>query len=188
MPHIIQIPKPCNAAWDKMTPNKQGRHCDQCSKTVVDFTDWEPAAILFYLKMNSGSCGRFSKDQLDVVLPSPEYFVAEIVRLPFSFVKRIAAIFLFVFGLMAGVSCNNPTPPTTHTNAVKQDPNLVAPPDTTIRTRGIIVAPPPVVAPPKQPEFLLGEPAVIEPDVTLGAPVMLEVPDTTKHPNPESSN
>ena len=40
MTHIknISIPQPCSQSWQQMTPVEQGRHCESCCKTVVDFT------------------------------------------------------------------------------------------------------------------------------------------------------
>lgn len=165
MPKIIQIPKPCHEDWNLMTPNEQGRHCGQCAKTVVDFTGWEPAEMIFYLKMNAGACGRFRTDQLDVALPSPEDFVQEIVRTPFSFMKRVAAIFLFVFGLMAGMSCSHPAPKVAEMTLLG---------DTVLNTSAL-----PADSPKQAPQQWLGEPAMIEPQVTAGAPVMVNVPDST---------
>ena len=60
----LQIPEPCRESWDKMTPVEQGRFCDSCQKTVVDFTamsDMQLAA--FFKKPSTGSvCGRFYND------------------------------------------------------------------------------------------------------------------------------
>src|ERR1700756_4455260 len=46
MINTIQIPKPCHQDWNTMEPNEQGRHCLQCCKTVVDFTNQEPEEIM----------------------------------------------------------------------------------------------------------------------------------------------
>ncbi|MGB1294717.1 MAG: energy transducer TonB [Flavobacteriales bacterium] len=62
----ISIPKPCSASWNKMHPNTQGRFCDLCSKTVVDFSNKSTQEIEQYFKENSNekTCGRFRTDQL----------------------------------------------------------------------------------------------------------------------------
>jgi len=65
----ISIPEPCHENWDKMTPNKNGRFCLSCSKTVVDFTSMLPDEIqhFFIQNQNNKICGRFRKSQLDSV-------------------------------------------------------------------------------------------------------------------------
>ncbi len=171
MPQIIQIPKPCHEDWNRMTPNEQGRHCAQCAKTVVDFTGWQPAEIIFYLKMNAGACGRFRNDQLDVALPSPEDFVQEIVRMPFSFIKRIAAIFLFVFGLMAGISCHQP-----QVKYGQREPTLLG--DTVVTAKQLPPTTAGTVSSQPDTPMLLGEPAIVDPQITAGAPDMINVPDS----------
>ncbi|MGB0868530.1 MAG: hypothetical protein ACPGSD_02940 [Flavobacteriales bacterium] len=62
----FSIPKPCSASWNKMHPNTQGRFCDLCSKTVVDFSNKSTQEIEQYFKENSNekTCGRFRTDQL----------------------------------------------------------------------------------------------------------------------------
>ena len=63
-PHIS---KPCNENWDAMTPQSGGRHCDECDKTVKDFTVLTNDEISTYLTEHEGEkiCGRFSSDQLN---------------------------------------------------------------------------------------------------------------------------
>lgn len=34
----LNIAKPCREEWQNMTPNELGRHCQNCQKTVVDFS------------------------------------------------------------------------------------------------------------------------------------------------------
>lgn len=34
----FNIPDPCPADWDKMTPTEQGRHCEHCDKEVTDLS------------------------------------------------------------------------------------------------------------------------------------------------------
>jgi hypothetical protein len=63
-PHISN---PCHEKWDDMTPQSGGRHCDECDKTVKDFTDLTNDEISTYLTEHEGEkiCGRFSSDQLN---------------------------------------------------------------------------------------------------------------------------
>ncbi len=108
MYQMIRVPQPCTADWNAMSPAGNGRHCNQCCKTVVDFTDWENSDILAYLKEHaaSGVCGHFRKEQLEIPIPTPEAFVQQVERSFLPFAQKIAAVFLFVFGIMAA-SCNN---------------------------------------------------------------------------------
>ncbi|NQY07628.1 MAG: hypothetical protein HRT68_15890, partial [Flavobacteriaceae bacterium] len=61
----ISIPEPCHEDWSKMTPVEQGRHCDVCSKNVVDFTTFSDEAIYKYFNKYDNLCGRFNSSQLD---------------------------------------------------------------------------------------------------------------------------
>ena len=108
MPTIITIPKPCHENWDNFTPAEQGKHCQVCAKTVIDFTEWQPNAIANYLsdKAEGETCGRFTKTQLDVPIPSAEEFAKQISYFRISTLKKIAAIFLFAF-MLGNSSCTN---------------------------------------------------------------------------------
>lgn len=67
MENQINVPKPCSQNWNSMLPNKDGRFCNSCSKTVVDFTKMEIPEIKNYLIENSGKegvCGHFKFDQV----------------------------------------------------------------------------------------------------------------------------
>lgn len=66
----ITIPKPCHEDWEKMTPNRTGRFCNSCVKSVVDFTNMEAAEIQEYFIKSQGQkvCGRFKNEQLDSVI------------------------------------------------------------------------------------------------------------------------
>ena len=66
----ISIPKPCHEDWTKMSPNEQGRHCDSCAKTVVDFTAMTDDEVknFFINKKEDRVCGRFSEKQLDQIV------------------------------------------------------------------------------------------------------------------------
>lgn len=62
----IIIKKPCHEDWNKMTTSEQGKHCDLCNKTVVDFTNAKEEEILNYIRQNSGKrvCGYFKSHQI----------------------------------------------------------------------------------------------------------------------------
>ncbi len=65
MPFQIDIPKPCSQSWDDMIPNGQGRHCDSCRKTVIDFTTWSDSELFNFFTKNTGPiCGRFLSTQV----------------------------------------------------------------------------------------------------------------------------
>jgi len=67
MENQIIIPKPCNQNWNSMLPNKEGRFCNSCSKTVIDFTKMENCEIRNYLIENSKNesvCGHFNSNQI----------------------------------------------------------------------------------------------------------------------------
>ena len=65
----ISIPKPCHEDWQKMTPNQQGKFCNTCAKTVVDFTKKSVKEIQEFFTENQGQkvCGRFQLNQLDTI-------------------------------------------------------------------------------------------------------------------------
>ena len=108
MPTIITIPKPCHENWDNFTPAEQGKHCQVCAKTVIDFTTWQPNAIANYLsdKTEGETCGRFTKAQLEEPIPTAEEFAKQISYFRISTLKKIAAIFLFAF-VVGNSSCTN---------------------------------------------------------------------------------
>lgn len=67
----IHIPTPCHENWDAMTPQQQGRFCQSCAKTVVDFTAMTDNEVLNYFTKASGNtCGRFTANQLQRPLQS----------------------------------------------------------------------------------------------------------------------
>lgn len=60
------IPKPCHENWNTMTQQEKGRHCDVCSKVVVDFTKKSPVEVNTIMAQAEGSvCGNFNIDQLN---------------------------------------------------------------------------------------------------------------------------
>jgi hypothetical protein len=63
----ISIPQPCHQSWQQMAPITAGRHCENCCKTVTDFTTMSNDEIITYLNLNSNTCGRFEKQQLSSI-------------------------------------------------------------------------------------------------------------------------
>lgn len=62
----LTIPEPCHENWQQMQPNKDGRHCLSCQKTVVDFSLMTDKDILDYISLASDNvCGRFDHHQLN---------------------------------------------------------------------------------------------------------------------------
>ncbi|MCO5934472.1 carboxypeptidase-like regulatory domain-containing protein [Mucilaginibacter sp. RB4R14] len=60
----IAISQPCHENWNQMTSVDQGRHCDSCSKTVIDFTVMSNNEVINYFAKHGNLCGRFSEQQL----------------------------------------------------------------------------------------------------------------------------
>ncbi len=65
--HNISIPNPCPENWEAMHPNKTGRHCNACNKTVVDFTKMTTDEVKNYFtkKGTAKTCGHFYKSQVN---------------------------------------------------------------------------------------------------------------------------
>lgn len=63
----ISIPQPCHQSWQQMLPVTNGRHCERCCKTVMDFTAMTNDEVINYLSVNNNVCGRFGQQQLNNV-------------------------------------------------------------------------------------------------------------------------
>lgn len=64
-PIKITVDTPCHEDWSKMTPTEKGRHCQVCTKEVIDFTTYSDEQLYKTATSNSNICGRFLKGQLD---------------------------------------------------------------------------------------------------------------------------
>jgi len=92
----ITIPKPCHEGWENMLPNQQGRHCNACAKTVIDFTGMSDAAVkeFFIAKKEEQVCGRFKDEQLHrIVVDLPE----NILYIAMPLWKKFLAACLIIF-------------------------------------------------------------------------------------------
>lgn len=61
----LSIPTPCHEKWGEMSPAEKGRFCNQCSKTVIDFTTMSDGEIIQTIRKNNAAiCGRFLNSQM----------------------------------------------------------------------------------------------------------------------------
>lgn len=49
----------CDKKWDKMQPCKNGKHCLDCNKTVIDFTNKSMEELQAALSEEGEVCWRF---------------------------------------------------------------------------------------------------------------------------------
>jgi hypothetical protein len=68
----LSIPTPCTEDWNNMSPDKNGKFCASCQKTVVDFSHMSDAEIFNYFdNFKSNTCGRFTEKQLTTPFNAP---------------------------------------------------------------------------------------------------------------------
>lgn len=68
MENKVRIPNPCNENWNAMSPKGNGRFCNSCDKTVIDFTKMDKPEIQKYFTENTANeriCGHFKFDQVE---------------------------------------------------------------------------------------------------------------------------
>lgn len=62
----LSIPTPCSQNWDEMTVNEKGHFCENCNKSVVDFTNYNDQQLVDFFKKSTGNiCGQFRDSQLE---------------------------------------------------------------------------------------------------------------------------
>lgn len=63
----IEIKSPCQEDWNQMTKESEGKYCNACAKTVIDFTNFTDAELqqyfLSYSSKSDSVCGRFTTEQ-----------------------------------------------------------------------------------------------------------------------------
>jgi len=111
----ISIPQPCHEKWAQMPPAEQGRFCQSCQKTVVDFTGKTDAAIQSALQEAKGSlCGRFNSHQLHRPLIKPAQPTAATAAWPWLFSTFLS------LPLAAQVEMNRTSTPVIQKECVKE--------------------------------------------------------------------
>lgn len=95
----IEINDPCHEDWSKMSPEEQGRFCQSCQKTVVDFREKSRSDIEAFLKTKQAegqkTCGRFNRHQLDMPAAVQERNVRSFNR---RWLSYFAAACMLAFG------------------------------------------------------------------------------------------
>lgn len=128
MQYEIRIEAPCDQGWDHMTPNDQGRHCDRCCKTVVDFTEWPLDDIARYLQeMGKGNvCGHFRGSQLNTPFETPETLAQKVWQTAIPLYRKIAAVIILFFAVTissCGTENTNKGKPQTQTTTGEPKPH-----------------------------------------------------------------
>ncbi len=100
---VLHIPEPCHENWNEMTPEKKGRFCGSCQKTVVDFTEMSDDQVKNYLLDNKhkNTCGRFYATQLGRPLENQSIRIDPVWYRHLPFTKQIfyAVAVYFILGV-----------------------------------------------------------------------------------------
>ncbi|RYD89176.1 MAG: hypothetical protein EOP50_17920 [Sphingobacteriales bacterium] len=69
----LNIPEPCSESWQEMSPVDGGRHCQSCSKTVLDFTALSDQELISFFTSNRGTpvCCRLHESQVNREISAP---------------------------------------------------------------------------------------------------------------------
>ena len=110
----IHIPEPCHQQWQEMTPTDSGRHCEQCCKTVVDFTKMSNNEIINHLSTNNHVCGRIGEQQVNSINMQ---LVSQQHQNKGGWVKWIMAAALFASAAYSRANAQSTTHPTEQTGS-----------------------------------------------------------------------
>lgn len=61
----VQVTNPCSQSWEEMKTVPEGKFCQSCEKTVIDFSLLSDRQIIELLRSTNKGCGRFSNEQLN---------------------------------------------------------------------------------------------------------------------------
>ncbi len=158
----IQIPSPCHEDWNQMLPAEQGRFCQSCEKTVVDFSQMSDEQVLNYFKLKQSTsehvCGRFRAEPVS----KPVQFQWQ--RWPLS-LQRFAMALVAVVLLGGASACHSTDQTVGDVVFVEEDTVQVAIPEDTLNGEVAVPEVLPVTPPTKHPE----EPVNMEPHNMGGA-------------------
>ena len=128
--HKLKIEKPCNENWDKMSKNNQGRHCQLCDKTVVDFTKMSSEEIKEYLlkRGNERICGRIIKEPIKRAPSKKEQWFNSLqlkINKRIGFIPIRVSLLSLLSVLMVLFGCNQNV--VENKNGTKDNPPTTAP-------------------------------------------------------------
>lgn len=89
----VTVDAPCAQKWEEMEISGQGRFCENCSNTVIDFAKMTDYEFQNYLSSNNKFCGRFRDDQLGRPISKYQFSKSKLLKLPS---KLIAFLFAFL--------------------------------------------------------------------------------------------
>lgn len=106
----VNIPNPCKKEWNKMQPKENGRFCDSCDKTVVDFRSMTTEEIKSFFAKNSGqkTCGHFKVSQTSHTQPILHQFLTKLYEIVDSrfHIRILKTSMLFIISIiMTLVGC-----------------------------------------------------------------------------------
>jgi hypothetical protein len=111
-----------------MSMTENGRYCNSCSKTVIDFSSWEIEDIKNYLiNTNTNVCGHFKSLQVEVKRPRHHQFLLDIYsktenRIKTSYIKSFTLSFIMLCLFLVG--CNNERTNNGRTMGALESPNF----------------------------------------------------------------
>ncbi|WP_430405945.1 hypothetical protein [Fluviicola sp.] len=90
-PFKLSIENPCSQDWNSMTENEQGRFCERCAKSVIDYTGLSDKELIHAISSSSNPiCGRLKPQQLNRMI-GDEKMIS--VQSPYKFLTG-----LFILG------------------------------------------------------------------------------------------
>jgi hypothetical protein len=174
----IKIEKPCHEDWSTMTSEAQGKFCNACEKSVVDFSMMSDAQILNYFSQPKSQkvCGRFNADQVDRAL------VNRIPERPSPPPQLLHFAYLLVLVLGVGLtSCSNTV--TGKAEIMEQQDSLSPKMRKPVTKMGeVVIGKMSAPASSTAPEIEMGKPRIIMGDTIMSNPVKKD--STPNRPNP----
>ena len=121
----VTVNNPCSQKWDSMNPHGEGRFCESCNKTVVDFTKMNKDEIFSYLKERKDkTCGYFLPHQVEVKRPKHHQFLLNWYEktqngITTRFFRNVSLAFIAFCMFLVG--CSTPETTTGEIDCVNRD-------------------------------------------------------------------